>query len=695
MKNVITLLLFLFFIQISVFSNGVAVKDGTAGTYLNLQSSKIQVVVEGQISTTTVTNQFKNTGAATVIKYAFPLSEQASATNLRWLVNGIWHAAVVSATPQDTSLPGGGTVYPNLKTYLGNTPLYFGIPQTIEADSILTVELTYVELLPYKFGKVTYKFPNDYQLIQTTNISTQDFQFYLNSQRTIDSLIVTCSYPVDQMVNNGNSAIVKILRGEIPASSNYGVQYVLNSNQLGLFGYSTYNSMNMVPDSLQRGFFTFIAEPDPSTTTATIHKVFTLIVDRSGSMSGTKMDQAINAAKYIVQNINESDKFNLIDFDDAVTCFRPGHVEYTVATRDSAIAYINTLFARNLTSISGAFGTAIPQFSSASDSTANIIIFLTDGQPTVGITETDQLVSYISGLVSQSGKTIFVYCFGIGSDANAQLLTLISSKNRGFAQMLGNDELYSSITDFYMSVRNPVLLDPTIAFNPPLALQVYPDSLPNLYKGSQMILSGRYTTPGQTSVTLSGKAFAKQVNYNYSLSLVDTMVTQNQLLLKLWAKRKIESLLIKYYSLPSGSPEALEIKNAISYLSQTYGVLSPLTSFTGGGGGTGIEEKGDKKFNTLPKMAFQLEGNYPNPFNPSTRIKINIAKTIAPFIEVKIYSITGKLIRIIPLMVHGEGEYSISWDGTNQYGIDVPSGVYLYVVSYADQIQAGKMVLMR
>jgi Ca-activated chloride channel family protein len=410
-------------------------------------------------------------------------------------------------------------------------------------------------------------------------------------------------------------------------------------------------------------------------------------------MLGTKMDQAINAAKYIVQNINESDKFNIIDFDDIITCFRPGHVGYTNASRDSAIAYINTLYARNMTSISGAFGIAIPQFSTANDSTANIIIFLTDGQPTADITATDQLVNYISGLVSESGKTIFVYCFGIGSDANAQLLTLISLKNKGFAQMLGNDELYSSITDFYMSVRNPVLLDPSLTFNPQLAQQVYPDSLPNLYKGSQMILSGRYTTPGQTLVTLSGKAFAQQVSYNYTLSLVDSMVTQNQFLLKLWAKRKIESLLIKYYSLPSGSPESIEIKNSITYLSQTFGVISPFTSFSGGGG-TGVKEKG-KTNTSLPKMAFTLEGNYPNPFNPSTKIKINIARTIASFLEIKIYSITGKLIKIIPLIVHGAGEYSISWDGTNQYGIDVPSGVYLYVVSYADQIQAGKMVLMR
>ena len=79
------------------------------------------------------------------------------------------------------------------------------------------------------------------------------------------------------------------------------------------------------------------------------------MIDRSGSMSGIKMDQAKQAATFIVQNLNEGDKFNLVDFDDVVSAYRTTNVPYTNPTRDSALLYINSLYARNLTSISGAF----------------------------------------------------------------------------------------------------------------------------------------------------------------------------------------------------------------------------------------------------------------------------------------------------------------------------------------------------
>ena len=118
------------------------------------------------------------------------------------------------------------------------------------------------------------------------------------------------------------------------------------------------------------------------------------------------MDQAKNAATFIVQNLNEGDKFNLIDFDDVINSFRPTHVSFTVQSRDSALIYINTLYARNTTSISGAFTIAVPQFTSSNDSTANIIIFLTDGQPTADITDITQLVQYIDNLITSSERKI-------------------------------------------------------------------------------------------------------------------------------------------------------------------------------------------------------------------------------------------------------------------------------------------------
>lgn len=213
-------------------------------------------------------------------------------------------------------------------------------------------------------------------------------------------------------------------------------------------------------------------------------------------MSGTKIIQAKNAASFIVNNLNAGDKFNIIDFETYVYQFRNRHVLYTPQSRDSALQYVASISAGGSTNISGAFSSAVPQFNAANDSTANIIIFLTDGMPTVGITERTALLSHVHNLITSTETEIFLYSFGIGTDVDQQLLTLMSSQNNGYAEFLLNDELESRITNFYLRIKNPVLLSPTVTFSSPNINNVYPSPLPNLYIGQQMIVAGRYTETG-------------------------------------------------------------------------------------------------------------------------------------------------------------------------------------------------------
>ena len=674
-----------------ILANGVAIVNAHNPTYLRLDSTSVKVIVVGQISKTITTQYYTNTGPEAQVKYGFPLSEQASAIQLRWEVDSLWHTASVSGTKQDTTLPGEGTPAAALISYLGNTPLYFLIPQTVKANSSLIVELTYVEFLPYSFGKVNYVYPSDYHLIQSSAIEVQRLNFVLTSQRSIDSINVISSHNAAYLKNSGDSAEVEIALFQTAGTENYAIQYSLNAAELGLFAYSTKLSDSLAVDSLGKGFLTFIAEPDPSSTLTTIPKVFTLIIDRSGSMSGTKIEQAKAAAAYIVQNLNEVDEFNLIDFDDVITSFRPGHVPFTVQTRDSALTYINSLYARNNTSISGAFDTAVPQFASADNNSANIIIFLTDGQPTAGITDMNQLVQHIDNLVTTSEKNIFVFCFGIGSDVNKPLLSQISLQNKGIAEFLENDELYSRITDFYLEIRNPVLLNSHIEFSPPVVTEVYPDSLPNLYKGKQMIVAGRYSNAQPVQITLSGTAFGRAVSYSYNVQLNEASNSDYQFLPKVWAKRKIESLLVHYYSIQSSSTEADSIKNIIIELSKAYGIITTFTSFSS----PTTEVKGKAGIEKSIPSSFELLGNYPNPFNPSTTIRVKINTNIDGTFEIRIYNILGQVVRRLLFKVRGQGIYNVNWDGLDEKGNSLTSGIYFYGVEISNKILVNKMILIK
>ncbi len=690
--KIFAIILFSLLCLTPLFANGVAIVDGKNAIYLKLTKSEITVSVESQVAIIKSKQTYlNNLGSDKVIKYAFPLPESATATNLTWLLEGVLYHASIAPTPQDTTTPGPGEIDPDLKEYLGETPLYADLLQPIKKDSLLVVELSYAQLLPYAFGDVNFFFPADYSLIQTAFLDEQSLYFYLSSPRIINALQLLSGQSVDQFNNDGNEAFLLSKLYESTANENYWVKYTLSQEELGLFDFSTYIPLDELPDNLG-GFLLFVAEPDPESNEQVIQKYFTLVIDRSGSMlEGSKMLQAKNAATFIVNNLNEGDKFNIVDFATSVYNFRSAHVDFTIENKTAALSYIESIIASGGTNISGAFDTAVPQFGAASDSTANIIIFFTDGLPTIGITDPDELVQHINDLVTQLETRLSIFAFGVGSNVNKQLLTLMASQNNGFADFLESSLLEEKISEFYLKIRSPVLIDTKISFSPDAVTETYPNPLPNLYQGQQMIVAGRYIEPVPITVDLSGDgAFGEQVSYSYPLNPSDSAVTKYQFLPKIWAKLKIESLLVQYYSLDPESPAAATIKQQIIEVSIGYGVISPFTSFSEP---TTVEEDLEDH-DTYPDR-YELLGNYPNPFNSVTKIRFKINIGLNRIIKIKIYNSLGQMIRFFTVYAPKPGIYEIVWDGTQQGGGSVASGIYVYTIDFGDAILAGKMYLLK
>ena len=678
--------------MLPLYANGVAIVDGKNAIYLKLVKSEVTVTVESQVAIVKSKQYYRNElGADKVIKYGFPLPQSATATNLVWKLNGFWYQASFSATPQDTTTPGpGGEMDEELENYLGDTPIFYDFEQPIKSDSIIIIELSYVQLLPYDFGDVQFEYPADYSPIQSTMIEEHSLNFTLSSQRIITSLELLSSHPVTQLVNSDTVAFLQSVLYESVASENYLIKFTISREELGLFDFSTFLSPDDTPDNIG-GFFLFIAEPDPQQNAETVQKRFTLIIDRSGSMTGSKITQAKGAATYIVNNLNEGDKFNIIDYATEIYSFRTEHIDYNMDNRDLALTYISQISAFGGTNISGAFEVAIPQFGTANDSTANIILFFTDGQPTIGITLTETLISHIQTLINQVETRISLFNFGIGTSVDNQLLIQLASQNNGFADFLAADVLEEKISTFYDKIRNPVILDTKISFAPNVVSQTYPNPIPDIYKGQQMLVAGRYIESVPTMVTLNGKgAFAEEVTYEYALNLADSVDTKYQFLPKIWAKLKIEHLLVQYYILDPESSEALDLKQQIIDLSLSYGVISPFTSFTNP---TPIEEL-IKEEQNIPGQ-YVLLGNYPNPFNPSTKIKIKVGSALNRIIKVNIYNSLGQLVRVLSFYISAAGEYEIFWDGKISDGDIAPTGAYIYVVDFGDALLAGKMFLVK
>jgi Ca-activated chloride channel family protein len=216
---------------------------------------------------------------------------------------------------------------------------------------------------------------------------------------------------------------------------------------------------------------------------------------------------------------------------------------------------------------------------------------------------------------------------------------------------------------------------------------VYPKPLPNLYKGQQMIIAGRYDAPGSATATFSGETFGKPVSYTYTSLLTGDQIVKYQFLMKIWAKRKMEYLLGIYYQQDPNSPVAKELKSEITRLCMKYSIVGPFTSFVDNGQTTPLEKISEKK--PVQKSFIRILALSQN------TIQFIVENSVQCPSHVHIYNSKGQLVRTLMIMIHGKGVYSVRWDGLFENGTSAPCDVYFCVIEIQESKLCGKMVFLR
>ena len=93
---------------------------------------------------------------------------------------------------------------------------------------------------------------------------------------------------------------------------------------------------------------------------------------------------------------------------------------------------------------------------------------------------------------------------------------------------------------------------------------------------------------------------------------------------------------------------------------------------------------------------FSLAQNYPNPFNPETNIEFTIPSGNSNvFLEIKVYNFLGQLVKILVSESLSSGTHSVKWNGKNEAGRQMPSGIYFYTISAGNYTNTKKMILLR
>ncbi|HEX9886919.1 MAG TPA: VIT domain-containing protein [Longimicrobiales bacterium] len=317
------------------------------------------------------------------------------------------------------------------------------------------------------------------------------------------------------------------------------------------------------------GYFMLTLTP-PDATARVEPRDLSVVLDVSGSMSGEKMDQAREAVLRLLESLDSRDRFRLAAFSNSVRVYRE---DWTPARGDGlreAAAWVQRLQADGGTNLGEALAEAFGVDSPPER--LPIVVFLTDGLPTVGEQEPRRLAEWAE---TRAGRRR-VFAFGVGHDVDTHLLDRMSLSGRGATSYVEPGESVERVLGLLAAkIRYPVLSDLEIVGSPVALDQVYPVRIPDLFAGETLVLMGRYAGEGgEGGVIVRGSRGGVAEEFSARVDF-PARTEANAHLARLWASRKLGHLNRQVW-LEGTSPALVE---EIRRTALRYGLPSEYTSY--------------------------------------------------------------------------------------------------------------------
>jgi Ca-activated chloride channel homolog len=298
----------------------------------------------------------------------------------------------------------------------------------------------------------------------------------------------------------------------------------------------------------------------------------TVVLDISGSMSGAKMEQARAALQQLLGTLDTRDRFRLVVYNAAVRSFRDEWSPARGAPLSEARRWVDAIGATGGTNIAGALEEAFRLQSPRGR--LPIVVFLTDGLPTVGEQDPDRIATAAEAARGRAR----VFAFGVGYDVNTRLLDAVAAAGRGTTAYVQPDEsVETALGTLAEKIRHPVLTDLELVDTPVRIHELYPVTIPDLFAGEELVLLARYT-PGRRDVTgdvvLRGMRGGRIETFRVRATF-PVEATGDAWLPRLWASRKLGHLSRQVRI--EGETESLV--EEIRSLALRYGLVSEYTSY--------------------------------------------------------------------------------------------------------------------
>jgi len=463
----------------------------------------------------------------------------------------------------------------------------------VEAGGAQKVRLTYECLLRADGNRVDYLLPRSESLDYTVPWS---IAVSISSRRAV-STVYSPSHRIETTRKGPGRVSVRIARDAVTQPGPFRLSYLPESKEgvtASLFAY---------PDpEVGGGYFLLLAGLPVRLPTGdqTVKREVTLVLDRSGSMRGDKLDQVREAALQILAGLAPGEAFNIITYNEAVESFAPKPVIKTDEAVERATAYLEKVRASGGTNIYDALLEALRQ--APADGMLPIVLFLTDGLPTIGQTS-ETAIRDVAAKANPHKRRVFT--FGVGLDVNTPLLDKIASDTRARATfLLPGEDVELKVAGLFKRLVGPILTEPKLTAkdptgsthpSPPIR-DVLPAELPDLFEDDQLVVIGRYTAEAELRFELSGDYLGRERTFRFVFDVAEKADVRNAFVPRLWASRRIGTLVEAVRALGadpeplrtqgavpaalgSADPRIRELVDEIVRLSREFGVLTEYTAF--------------------------------------------------------------------------------------------------------------------
>jgi len=553
----------------SAHAHGFLIPEDKSLPPLAMVHHRVNIAIDEQVAITTVEQAFRNhTDRQLEATYIFPLPKGANVNKFVMWVDGKEQAGELLDSKK------AGEVYqsivrrtqdPGLLEYIGNNMMRLRVfPVLPKADQ--KVKISFTSLAPQDNGVIEYVYPLKTDG-KTKTLEEFSIKATLKSQHSIQS-IYSPTHAINIARNGDKEATMTFERNQAVLDKDFTLFYALGSKEIGI------TPLIHKPLTSEDGYFLLLVSPQlESAKKEVIPRDMVLVLDVSGSMDAVKMEQARKALRYCLNNLNPQDRFAVVSFATSVRRYRDTLVEANGEQVDNAKKWVDALKAGGGTAMQAALDAAL-DMRTPDEGRSFTVVFFTDGQPTLGEMKPDNILKNVN---SKNTANTRLFTFGVGDDVNATFLDQLAEATRAVSTYVRPaEDIEQKVTSLYGKINHPVLANVKLTSSENIRLyETYPQKLPDLFFGSQLVVLGKYTGSGPASVKITGQVGKESKEFAYDVKFPERTTDDKDFVENLWARRKVSLLLDQIRN----NGEQKELMDELMMLAKKYGIATPYTSF--------------------------------------------------------------------------------------------------------------------